>query len=232
LGYYNKTQSFPKPVYLDNRIILGGLKDDVSYESFISANEVYPNIILTQCPVAPHAGSEFVSTIEDAKKMIVEQNIVLWVQLAPSKGGAGMDRPPSRAPHDTCAVFPLEFFSDSSSIHANGISNFQVSAATHRSFTKYSYTLTAYRKTLDTGKTVTQFEVPVTQSNPTDTDSSMSGRMSSIRSSEQGSSADPKMSSVTSVQGNSEAATDLFGIGLLCNNDCRVVRSKVLMHDA
>jgi len=47
IGYYNKSQWSPKPIYKKNRIILNqpigkraGEVDDESYQSFINANEV------------------------------------------------------------------------------------------------------------------------------------------------------------------------------------------------
>ena len=45
IGYFNKIQPIPKPIYKKNRIILSQYKEnelekDESYESFINANEV------------------------------------------------------------------------------------------------------------------------------------------------------------------------------------------------
>ena len=40
IGYYNKSQPTPKPIYKKGRIVLGGMQDDDSYDAFISANEV------------------------------------------------------------------------------------------------------------------------------------------------------------------------------------------------
>lgn len=76
IGYFNKTTWTPKPIYKKSRIVLADptLKDE-SYVSFINANRIHDGIIATQCPMH--------NTINDVKRMIVEQNTTLWVQLAP-----------------------------------------------------------------------------------------------------------------------------------------------------
>lgn len=77
IGYYNKTQHTPKPIYKKYRVILGdktgGL--DESFNSFINANEIHDRLIVTQCPLE--------STVLDVQQMLVEQNVTLWIQLAP-----------------------------------------------------------------------------------------------------------------------------------------------------
>lgn len=40
IGYYNKSQPIPKPIYLNNRIILGKNPLDTSFYHFINANQV------------------------------------------------------------------------------------------------------------------------------------------------------------------------------------------------
>ena len=80
IGYYNKTQATPKPIYKKSRIILDSIdsKDDNNqdaYSRYINANQIYPGIIATQCPLE--------NTINDIHRMIIEQNISLWIQLAP-----------------------------------------------------------------------------------------------------------------------------------------------------
>lgn len=77
IGYYDKTQHAPKPIYKKSRIILGDVigGTDESYESFINANQIHPNLIATQCPLS--------NTVGDVLRMLVEQNISLWIQLAP-----------------------------------------------------------------------------------------------------------------------------------------------------
>lgn len=82
IGYYNKSQPTPKPIYKTNRIVLGPDKLDETADSFISANEVYTNIIATQCPLLGFPAG-FENTLEDVKTMIIEQNVSLWVSLAP-----------------------------------------------------------------------------------------------------------------------------------------------------
>jgi len=77
IGYYDKTQHAPKPIYKRSRVILGDEigGSDETYESFINANQIHPSIIATQCPLY--------NTVEDVLRMLVEQNISLWIQLAP-----------------------------------------------------------------------------------------------------------------------------------------------------
>ena len=82
IGYFNKTQPTPKPIYKTNRIVLGPDPTDESYERFINANEVYPGIIATQCPLLGYPDG-FQNTLNDVKTMIIQQNISLWVSLAP-----------------------------------------------------------------------------------------------------------------------------------------------------
>ena len=82
IGYYNKSQPTPKPIYKTNRIVLGPDKADESYARFINANEVYPGIIATQCPLLGYPDG-FQNTLDDVKTMILEQNISLWISLAP-----------------------------------------------------------------------------------------------------------------------------------------------------
>ena len=82
IGYYNKSQPTPKPIYKRNRIVLGPNRADESYERFINANEVYPGIIATQCPLLGYPKG-FANTLDDVKTMIIEQNISLWISLAP-----------------------------------------------------------------------------------------------------------------------------------------------------
>lgn len=89
IGYYNKSQPVPKPIYRHSRIVLGGNSSDTSYASFINANKIHHGIIAAQCPLSgfPH---DYANTIDDMKQMILEQNITFWVQLAPeSQLGTG-----------------------------------------------------------------------------------------------------------------------------------------------
>jgi protein tyrosine phosphatase len=131
IGFYNKTQQTPKPIYRASRIILGKVYSpwvageiegddetyDSSYEAFINANKVAPGIIATQCPLK--------STLEDAKRMIIEQNVSLWIQLSPFSVAGSQDKATGRE----CTVFPLEFDGARISREAG--------------YTNFSYTLTA-----------------------------------------------------------------------------------------
>lgn len=98
IGYYNKTQRAPKPIYKRSRIVLGdkiGGKDE-SYASFINANMIYPGIIASQCPMP--------NTLLDIKQMIIEQNVSLWIQLAPFSSSGNFQQANDRNP--TCLVLP------------------------------------------------------------------------------------------------------------------------------
>ena len=76
IGYFNKTQSVPKPIYKHSRVLLGGKgADDESKESFINANILFKGMIAAQCPLP--------NTVWDTHRMVVEQNVSLWIQLAP-----------------------------------------------------------------------------------------------------------------------------------------------------
>ena len=148
LGYHNKTQQTPKPIYKASRVVLGrpgreqgqgrgqgqGQEEDTSYEAFINANWVADGLIATQCPLT--------STVPDAKRLIVEQNVSLWVHLSPYSPSGDHSMPMGRQ----CEVFPLAFFDDSSPRYslqlAAGVSNLTVRRQSNMS-TDVSYTLTA-----------------------------------------------------------------------------------------
>lgn len=99
IGYYDKTQNTPKPIYRRSRVVLGGLggDDPASYSRFINANRIHPNIIATQCPLE--------NTVLDVQRMLVEQNVSAWVQLAPyiAKGSSGP------YPSHQCTMTPSSF---------------------------------------------------------------------------------------------------------------------------
>lgn len=143
IGVYEKTQPHPKPVYKHSRVVLGdkvGGKDE-SRDSFINANVVYPGLIISQCPLLPHPTGAWESTIQDTKRMILEQRITKWIQIAPflsnTKNGnnvdvhgdgdyavadferaliAGSIEPGKSNPYiastSTCGVFPLILFKE------------------------------------------------------------------------------------------------------------------------
>jgi hypothetical protein len=163
IGFYNKTQPTPKPIYKKSRIVLGNKRGklggtDESMDSFINANEVYPGLIGTQCSLASRPAG-FHNTVDEVKRMIIENNITFWVQLAPS----GLENffvdgvyTPGTA---NCGVFPLEFFNNSNSYYGQGVSNFKV--INHNPSLPYvemAYTITAYTSTHDNGRVSTTFE--------------------------------------------------------------------------
>jgi len=110
IGYYDKTQHAPKPIYKKSRIILGDSigGTDESYNSFINANQIHPHIIATQCPLS--------NTVGDVLQMLVEQNISLWIQLAPFED-------PSN-PHHTsqCTMSPAAFAQASMALNTSHVS--------------------------------------------------------------------------------------------------------------
>ena len=180
IGYYNKSQPSAKPIYKQSRIILGqpvqrtvggssgAMKPDETFDAFINANEIYPGLIATQCPLAGRpAGTE--NTIEDVKRMIVENDIRMWVSLAPD----GLDRfltrsngqpPVYNAGSGSCGVFPLEFFiAGANSTYTQGVTNFKIVTNLVEldqgkvPFVEMSYTVTAHLRTLVDGRTQTVF---------------------------------------------------------------------------
>ena len=97
IGFHTKQRPHQKPIYKTNRVILepqGEGDEPEGMARFINANEVHPGIIVTQCPLlgAPHDGAS-AETLTDWKRMVVEQNVSVVVQLHPfgdnvSEGGA------------------------------------------------------------------------------------------------------------------------------------------------
>ena len=195
LGYHNKTQAVAKPIYRHSRIVLGEvfsgngqagfpniIDEDTSLAGFINANMVAPGIIATQCPL--------LSTVRDAKQMILEQNISLWIQLAPfsddgdytttayaadasdarrSSSSLPRSSPSSTSsPSFSCGVFPIAHFSpgprglerDPLSM---GISNFHIDATTssRKGYTTISYEVAAYIKYRPIPETPTRRRVEV-----------------------------------------------------------------------
>jgi hypothetical protein len=100
IGYFNKTQKTAKPIYKKSRVVLGDVVGgaDESYHSFVNANMVYPGLIATQCPLP--------STLRDISRMISEQNVSLWIQLAPSSGGIDPDPDQANRNSSSCVVLP------------------------------------------------------------------------------------------------------------------------------
>ncbi|CAM9120919.1 unnamed protein product [Chrysoparadoxa australica] len=107
IGFWHKQRPLPKPIYKRNRITLAapaaavaaanvayseegdgvpasGKPDEESAEAFISANEIYPGIIVSQCPIlGPEYSDGSVETLTDWKRMVIEQDIRVVVQLHP-----------------------------------------------------------------------------------------------------------------------------------------------------
>lgn len=148
LGHYSLSQPTPKPIYKRNRIVLGGNLSDTSAESFINANEISPGLIAAQCPMTSYPKS-FANTVEDMKKMLVEQNVRLWVQLSPaSEEGELMEREEEGSTKSFCEVFPLKYLLPSAlaetSAHQKGVSNFSFVYHKEQGLFDMAYTLTAF----------------------------------------------------------------------------------------
>jgi hypothetical protein len=163
IGYYYKTQLTPKPIYKKSRIVLGNKRGelggaDESLASFINANQIHSGLIATQCPLASRP-SGFHNTVDDVKRMIIENNITLWIQLAPSGLENFVLNGTYIATTANCGIFPLEFFKDSSSVHSKGVTNFSVAAFTpEQSHVEITYTLTGYMRISEDGRTRTTFD--------------------------------------------------------------------------
>lgn len=158
IGYYNKSQPSPKPIYKKSRIVLGNKRgsvgsSDESFDSYINANELHTNLIGTQCPLSISLNPlGYIDTINDVKRMIIENSISLWIQLAPS----GLDNYFKNNTYiqsiGNCGVFPLEYFMNSNidskdskhSIYNKGITNFEIIDNKDMPYMDMKYTLTAY----------------------------------------------------------------------------------------
>jgi protein tyrosine phosphatase len=110
VGFYNKSQQTPKPIYRRSRVVLKPntlTATGNTYSTFINANRIHPNIIATQCPLD--------STVLDVQRMLVEQNVSLWIQLAPyvQSGSSSPD------PSQQCTMTPADFVDISSSLNSS-----------------------------------------------------------------------------------------------------------------
>lgn len=113
IGFVDKSQPIAKPIYahsrvalrpfeslgevkeIDNRIIESRVKSgsasmssnynyNAVYSSFVNANEVYPGVIATQCPLSLLTPGGHRDTTQDVLHMIVQKRVKLWIQLSPS----------------------------------------------------------------------------------------------------------------------------------------------------
>lgn len=82
IGYESKLQPTAKPIYKRNRIVLGSDNTDESKDSFINANLIHKQIIASQCPLT-YSSNRYDSTINDLKRMIIENHVSYWISLAP-----------------------------------------------------------------------------------------------------------------------------------------------------
>lgn len=112
IGYYNKTQQTPKPMYKKSRVILGDITGgpDESFRGFINANEIHNKLIATQCPLD--------NTVLDVARMLVEQNVSLWIQLAPFVDIVDTDKDSTHV--SQCTITPEKFLNASQHLLRSG----------------------------------------------------------------------------------------------------------------
>lgn len=170
IGHYHKTQKTPKPIYSHSRIVLGGDIADKSFESFINANYIHPNIIATQCPLIPSIYNRN-GTINDMKRMIIEQNVSYWIQLAPDSHPFESIHINSSQTHSpVCTDFIFPYLGNASSPFSQGISDFkflneEAVMSNQSSHVHVSFTITAYIRSRGNGIYDTIFENPMGNNN-------------------------------------------------------------------
>jgi hypothetical protein len=121
VGNFHRQRPAQKPIYKNNVVLLG------PEERFINANEVYPGIIITQCPLlgAPYDTGEE-QTLADWKEMIVQEEIDTVVQLHPC--GPNLASAPCLRHSDICKSPCIDWagtiFADSSHPLSDGVTDF------------------------------------------------------------------------------------------------------------
>eukprot|EP01038_Epipyxis_sp_PR26KG_P008834 gene8834-11925_t len=153
IGYYNKSQQTPKPIYRHSRLILGSLNQSVTetygYETFINANFIYSNklnnnsrIIATQCPMN--------NTITDIKQMLLENNVSLWIALAPN---AVLNRADNVSQEESRKCHNLPYYHFNIRKDNEGVSNLEensyVEELKGNNKIVYKFTLTGYSKNIN-----------------------------------------------------------------------------------
>lgn len=173
IGFYFKSQPSPKPIYRKNRIVLGRNPQDISYEHFMNANEVHtplplisppdsiaqiiPNLIASQCPLRGYP-SGYADTLNDTRRMILEYEVALWVQIAPMSTDGSLPSPPPDSNHPSvkyCDLFPLRFYPIVEGEEEEGIH-----FAHDDHFSNLTYTLNGYSRRLLNGTIETIFDPP------------------------------------------------------------------------
>ena len=159
IGFYNKSVIVPKPIYAHSRVILktDNITPDficyqnetsscqenqsnqfmnhdsklTSYDSFINANYIYPNIIASQCPISTgcitntnesietncqHSPGTQVDTTQDVLHMIHDEKVSLWIQLSPDFHSSSLIPTETfrtfyttNILHKKCGMLPLEY---------------------------------------------------------------------------------------------------------------------------
>lgn len=152
IGYHQLQRPMQKPIYRRDRVVLRGgalngsahlPQDTESASAFINANEVYPGIIITQCPMLgpPHDASE-TETLTAWKQMIIEQEVDLVVQLHPYLSATSSNDCGGR-PAIFCQIPCLdwvgEVFSDESHPLAAGVEEVSRLDIASQSLVQYTY---------------------------------------------------------------------------------------------
>lgn len=92
---------------------------DTSPEAFINANEIYPGIIATQCPLSYHTPGDHADTTQDALRMILQKRVSLWIQIAPyvpinlpslASSSSFLSYYQEHLQKSKCPIFPLDYF--------------------------------------------------------------------------------------------------------------------------
>jgi hypothetical protein len=110
--------------------------------------QVFPGLITAQCPLTGYPEG-FAHTLQDNKRMMLERNVSLWVQIAPFSEDGTVPSPHwlrQNHPSKYCEVFPMQYFLDATaeSPHAEGISDFSYEHDETSHLYRMSYTLTGY----------------------------------------------------------------------------------------
>mmetsp|Transcript_20374 Transcript_20374/g.34333 ORF Transcript_20374/g.34333 Transcript_20374/m.34333 type:complete len:349 (-) Transcript_20374:2013-3059(-) len=114
-------------------------------------------MIAAQCPMTSYPEG-FANTIEDMKRMLIEQDVKIWVQLSPvSQRGELMTAMSDGSTKSFCEVFPLRYWSSAypsvgnGGKHREGVSNFLSAHNQERGFFNLTYTLTAFVRRAQVG---------------------------------------------------------------------------------
>jgi len=140
IGFYDLIRPIQKPIYKKNRIVLGDNLIDESRESFINANEVFPGLIVTDCPQD--------TTLQQFKRMLSQYNVTLVIQMHPHRNAMPQTDP------NFCAMNPYHFscrrpcfdwvtsyFGNQSGLLSEGIEQLRSEDHPTMNYVQYNYSL-------------------------------------------------------------------------------------------